>query len=468
MLGPEGVGRIAYIVWLIEIANVFSCFGLPITLTRYLAELHGRGATEQATSFAQWIFIRYLFLAVLGSAVVGMLFIRSSQYTGSASILPVLLLLFLSNGLQAINQADLAGQQRFDLLARINVAATVALILGVSVGGYFFGVIGVLCGYVTGALLPAAYSFTMLRGLSLRQPIDSALRRRVWKFTFNTWLAMVVSAFVWSRVEIFFLERYWNVHEVAMFTVGLTFANMVQQVAALFSGAFMAHFSGLIGDGNHELIQRHYETATRLTAFVLIPLAFGGAAIMPVILPLLFGLKFTPAVPNAMILTTTAALAFSTIGSSLIYAKERSGFIALGGLAGAILSIAAGLLIISRYGAWGAVWSRLLIQCTMIALGTFYTITRLNFSFPFKSIGNAFIAASLCGLSAWCVIYVVMNPFIALGIAVPLGAVVYILSIKVFRVLGLEEVDHLKSISGRLPVRVRTPICQMIDAITGN
>jgi O-antigen/teichoic acid export membrane protein len=276
---------------------------------------------------------------------------------------------------------------------------------------------------------------------------------------------MLVSAFIWSRMEIFFLERYWGVHEVAMFTVGLTFAVMVQQAASLFSGAFMAHFSGLVGSDNHTLIQYHYETATKLAALVVIPLAFGGAAIMPALLPLLFGVEFQPAVPNAMVLTASAALAFSTIGSSLVYAKERSGFIAIGGFAGAILSVTAGFLIVSRFGAWGAVWSRLFVQGSMIALGTWFIITRLHFSYPFKRLGGTVIAAVFCGLSAWWAINVIPNPYVSLFIAVPLGVIVYMLGIKCFRVLGLEELRHLERIVVRLPIRLYRPLHSIINAM---
>ena len=149
----------------------------------------------------------------------------------------------------------------------------------------------------------------------------------------------------------------------------------------------------------------------------MIPLAFGGAAIIPVLLPLLFGAEFAPAVPNAMVLTVTAALAFSTIGSSLVYAKERSGFIALGGFVGAVLSVAAGFLIVSRFGVWGAVWSRLFVQAFMIALGTWFIVTRLHFSYPFRSLGSTVVAAGLCSLAAWWAIHVISVPYIALGVA---------------------------------------------------
>ena len=94
MLGPDGVSRIAYMVWPIEVANVFSNFGLPTSLTRYLAQLHGQKKTQLAASFAQWVFVRYLVLALLGSVAVGVAFFRWSQYAGAESVLPVLTVLF--------------------------------------------------------------------------------------------------------------------------------------------------------------------------------------------------------------------------------------------------------------------------------------------------------------------------------------------------------------------------------------
>ena len=468
MLGPEGVGRIAYIVWLIEIANLLACFGLPNSLTRYLAELHGRNRTSEAAHFARWVFVRYLLLTLIGSIAVGVLFFHSSQYAGTKSALPVLMVLFFARGLETINRANLAGQQRFDLLARINVVTTFALVASVAIGASWYGILGALYGYVAGALVPAVYSFTILNGFSLRQKVARGLLRRVLKFTFYSWLAMLVSAFVWSRMEIFFLERYWGAREVAMFTVALTFALMVRQVAQLLSGAFMAHFSQLVGDGNIELVQRQYESATRLMALLVVPMAFGGAAIMPVLIPLLFGAEFTQVVPNAMVLTATSALAFSPIGSALVYAKERSGFIALSGFAGAVLTVAAGFLIISRFGAWGAVWCRLIVQCSMIGLGTWYIVNRLHFSYPFKSIGCTFLAGGLCGLAAWFIIHTIPVDFFAFGIAVPLGAIVYAVGIKFFRVLGPEEVRQLRRIVNRVPIAVHKPFVFTIDAIVGN
>ena len=465
MLGPEGVGRIAYMIWLIEITNLLCCLGLPNSLTRYLAELHGQHESARAAQFAHWVFLRFLLLSLIGAAVLGVLFFHSSQYAEIATALPLLMVLFVARALEAINRADLAGRQRFDLLGRINLAAAVALIVGVGVGAFFRGVPGALGGYLAGAMIPAAYSLTLLRPGRTEQPLPVELRRRVWKFSVHTWLALVVSAFVWSRMEIFFLDRYWNAHEVAMFTVALSFALMVRQVAQLFSGAFMAHFAHLSGDGNHDVIQRQYATATRLMAFLVVPMAFGGAAIMPALIPLLFGPEFAPAVPNAMVLTAGSALAFSTIGSALVYAKERSGFIALGGFLGALLAVAAGVLVVSRFGASGAAWSKLFVQCSMIALGTWFIVRRLGFAFPFGSVGRTLLAGGVCGLATWRLVAWMPESWLTLGVAVAFGAMVYVIAVRFLRVLGPNETHQLKRLGNRLPGRIHRPFALTIHAL---
>ncbi|MEN6449996.1 MAG: polysaccharide biosynthesis C-terminal domain-containing protein, partial [Thermoguttaceae bacterium] len=325
-----------------------------------------------------------------------------------------------------------------------------------------FGMIGALLGNLAGAVVPAACSGLMLRGFGRRVAIEPGLRWRACRFAFNTWLAMLVSMIVWSRSEVFFLERYWGVHEVALFTVALTMAVAVQQVAQLFSGVFLPHFSGLAGAGRQALMQRHYAMATKFMALMVFPLSLGGAAVCPALVPILFGPTFAVTIPNAMVLTVTAALSFSLIGSALIYAKERSGFIAIGGGAGALLSIAASLLVIPQHGVWGAVWCRLLIQSSMIGITLWFITRRLHVAFPFRALGRMLLAAGLCAVAAWCVIRVVPQPLVALGMAVPLGAAIYALGVRMFHALDADEAFQLSRLADRLPVDCRRWILALV------
>ena len=414
--------------------------------------------------------MRYLMMTVLGSVVLGVLFFHSSQYSGTQYLFTLLIILFFTRGLETINRADLAGRQRFDLLARINVYATVTMVAGVAVGASLYGIAGALVGYIAGSAVPAVYSFSILKGFSLRQKVQKDFLRRVWKFSFYGWLAMLVSAFVWSRMEIFFLERYWDAREVAMFTVALTFAFMIRQVAQLFSGAFVAHFSFLTGQENDELVQRQYSSATRLMAFLIIPLSFGGAAIMPALLPLLFGEEFANAIPNTVVLTATSALSFSLIGSALVYAKERSRFVALGGLVGAGLSVAAGFLIVSRFGSWEP--SVQALGCRAVfddRAGNLVYRSSPPFRISIQEHRAKLTRRSL--LRSGCLVgcsYSIPGYFVSLGIAVPLGAVVYAVCVRCFGILGPDEVGQLKRFAKCAPIAVHKPFLFTLDAMVRN
>lgn len=465
LLGPDGVGRIAYMIWVIEIANVFTNLGLPGSMSRYVAELHGAGKQKEASTLAQWIYLSYLALAIVGTVAAGVFFFKSSQYEWSSAILPLFVAVFLVRGLALINSKYLAGIQRFDILARINVIANACLLTCVAAGAYFFGISGVLVGYILGALFPAIYSFSILRGFSLKNKIDALLCRRVRKYSFHIWLALIATALVWSRLEVFFLERYWNAHEVAMFAVGLTFVMMIRQAAHLCTGAFLPHFSGLVGSGNREIIQRHYTMGTQLMAFIVFPLSFGGASIMPVLVPLLYGKDFISAVPNAMVLMPTSALAISLVGSSIVLAMERTGFIVLSGFAGAIFSIIAGFLIIPRFGAWGAVWSKFFVQYCMFTLGLWYIIRCLHFTFPFKIVLRTILAALLCSVVSLALI-VYINASVSLAIAILAGASSYVLAIKYLRVLSSENTQQLMRLFSKLPRPMSAPIFSLVSWMT--
>ena len=462
LLGPDGTGRIAYLVWIVETANLIANLGLQTSLTRYLAELSGQGKHESLQGFAVWIYTRYLLLAVMGAAAVGVIAQNLASPSQPRGIWLLLCLLFLSRGMASIYLAYLSGRQQFRLVARINVVSSVCLVTGVALGILSFGLRGALMGYLIGSVLPAACSLIMLRGVRLVSRPDRALRRRVWKYALNTWLAAVVSACVWSRMEIAFIQHYWTDHEVAMFSVGIGLAMVVSQAATLFCGAFMAHFSELCGMRDRDAIQRNYATATRLMALVVFPMSFGGAAITPVLLPLVYGAEFAPAVPNAMVLLAASAMSFTLVGSALVYAMERSRFIALGGFFGAVLSLATCVLVIPRFGAWGAVWSRSAVQCSMIALGTWYITRRMHFSFPFRALARTLLSAVLCGGAAWCLIRGWDSPA-ALVLGVPVSAAVYVLAVRSFRVMNSDDARSLRNVLGRIPFPVRVPMLSVLN-----
>ncbi len=466
-LGTEGVGRIAYFVWIVEMANVLTNLGLRTSMTRFLAELGGQEGGKRARDFAGWIYRRYLLLSLVGVCAVGIVTRAFASSDDSTAIWMLLALLFLARGLQLVYLAYLTGIQRFDILARINVFAGVSLVSGMGIGVYFFGLPGALGGYIVGSLLPALCSFSLLRGSRTASLLDARLRRRVWKYAIYTWLATIVSAFVWSRMEIFFIKLYWTDHDVAMFSVGLTFAALISQAAMMLSGAFLPHFAELSGNGaDMSRISSTYASGTRLLALVLFPMAFGGAAIMPIALPMLYGSEFAPAVPNAMVLIAASGLLFSKTASSLAFGLERSLFIAVGGFAGAAVALVGSVLIIPTWGAWGAVWLRTAVQFGMVLLGMWYVSYRIGVSVPLGALMRTLCAAVLCGIAAWALASRWDDP-IVLTVAIPVGAVVYLCAVRKFKVISPRDTPHLERVLTSLPASISKRACFVLKWAEG-
>jgi len=460
LLGVVGTGQVAYLVWLSEIGGLVASLGLGQALTRYLAELEGRDRADRSRALTAWIARRYLLLAVAGTALIALFGRSLVRESFDRIVWSALGLLLLIRGLDALYRAHLAGAQRFAFLARLNLATSALKIAGVGIGAWQWGVAGALGGYVAGSALPALLSLELLRAAGA--PPAPPLRRRVTRYALHTWLAALLSAFVWTRLEIFFLERYRDASEVAMFTIGLTMASLATTGPLLLSGAMIPHFAERVGANDQAAVRAGYAAATRVLALLVFPACFGMAAIVPVLLPALYGSAFSGAVPNAIVLVAVSALAFSHVGSSLIYGMERSGFMALAGTAIAVLAVVVFSLVIPVSGSWGAVWARAALQLLSVVWGHVYIVRRLGCPVPLRALGRTLLAALACAAAAYAPIALWPRPW-TLALAIPLGAMVYLIGLRVLGALVAEDTQRLRVHAQRLPGRLCAPTIGLLD-----
>jgi O-antigen/teichoic acid export membrane protein len=456
ILGPNGMGKVAYLLWIVEFVNTLANFGLQNSLSRFLAETIGAQKDHLASTLAHWIYIRYIALALMGTLSLLLYHKISNLASYSQSLWFLVCLIFFIQGLASIYQSYLIGRQRFDISAKINVISSLLMVFIVAIGTKILGIWGTLIGYLAGYILPASLSISLFKKNPIEKTIDKSLKNRIWKYAFNTWIAAIVSAFVWSRMEIFFIEHYWNSHEVAMFTIGLTLASIFSQGPLLLGSALLPYFAECTGANNFLKIKWVYASATRITASILFPICFIGAAITPVLLPFLYGSSFIPAVPISMILIALASLGFANVGSTLIYGVERSGFIAASGLIGAMMAVITNLIMVPYWGVMGAVLSRGFVQCSMIALGTWFIASRLKCPVPFRELGKMLIASILSSMTAYLLILFHKRIFM-LFISIPAGLLVYLIAIRYLKVIYDEDLRPFYHILNRFPKIFRNP-----------
>jgi O-antigen/teichoic acid export membrane protein len=453
VLGPEQVGRLAYLLWISEFLATVSGLGLPAATTYFVADLRGQKRLAEGLLVRRWTYLPYLALALLGTVAAAV--IASGTGSGgrqTTAISACFALYFLLQVQGIFHLAYMAGHQDFGGIARINLVASVMLVLGVLVLTPIWGLLGTLAGFLIGALPAAIPGLAHLRAERAPGAIDFSLRSRLYRYAVYTWFATVVSTFSWSRSEIFFIERYWGSASVAMFTAGLTLSGLATQAPILLSGALLAHFAELRGTNDFDAIRKLYAVGIRLLALLTLPLCFGLASITPALLPLLYGKAFESAVPNAVVLIAFSAVFYTLaiLSAALLSGLGRPGVRAAFETVGAIASIGAGILIVPHWGAWGAAWSRSVIQGSMVALSMVYISHSLNCKIPLKDLNKTLLAASLSGgCSAW-ITWSLPN-WGGVLTAIPVAGIVYVLLVGLFRILHFDDLPPLSRAVAKLP-----------------
>lgn len=456
-LGVQEMGALVYLLWLSELAMLLTSLGLQNSLTRFLAELGGRGELSLATALERYLSRFFLVLLLLSLPLAIFVAPRLLHNTLKPEIWVLWCLLFLTQGFSTLYLAQLVGRQYFAQLAKLNLLSGFLLLIGVFWGCHSLSLAGGLLGYLLSYLPAATLGVRRFLQHKTAPALDEALRHRLWRYALQTWIAAIVSAIIWSRSEIFFIEHYWSTKQVAFFTVGLSLASFVGQLPLLLVGAFMPHFAELAGRGERERICKLYSRGTCFFALFLIPLAFILAALTPRLLPLLYGEQFHEAALPATVLVALSALGFAHVASALLYGLERSLFIAWGGLAGALLSVVSCLLLVPRYGVGGAVLARAIVQCLMVICTVLYLTFALGFSFPRLSFAKILFASLVAAIVAHALL-AGGGGLIMLIISAASGAVAFVLCARLLRVLSQEDIKVMREGLASLPRVVVMPL----------
>ncbi|RAI41379.1 lipopolysaccharide biosynthesis protein [Rhodoplanes roseus] len=465
MLGVEAAGIVAFATWVVTVSIVVADLGTPGTLSRYLPELLARGDQAEAAGVTRHLFrwpgiiVSLLFLGFGAYAIV----IAASGGTAESgsSHIRTDSLFWILVGLACVFQTAanyvngyLRGSQGFGRMARLAVLSAVLQVVATALGGWLFGANGALAGAIAVGFLPSL----LLPGiLSRRGSLSPELRRRVDRFTFETWLGYVGTAFAWSRMEIFFLERSWGTESVALFSVSLTLANLATQGPLLLTGGLLPYLSEQSGVNAGEKIRDAYAIGTRLIAFLVLPACFGAAAIAPVLVPAIYGGAFAGAVPSAVLLVAGAGFsAASSVGVTYLLAMERTRFVFLTGGVSAILVLLVGFTVVPTFGLLGAAVARVSIQTAVVLARVWYIHRSLKTPTPYSSLARILLAATACALAAWSCTRL-LDGVAALAVAIPVGALVYGVAVRIVHALPRSDYERLNKALVVLPSAIRVP-----------
>ena len=282
-------------------------------------------------------------------------------------------------------------------------------------------------------------------------PVDVArMRRYAWRSS----LLLLIDMIVWDRSEFLVLTRFSSLRQVAFYSLSF---NIVQQsliLPRMFAQGFSANL--LVERGRDPAsVVRLTRDGMRYVFLVAAPLTLGLAAIDRAIMPLLYGPKYTEAIPVIAIVAGLAVLkgALQPV-QDLLRMTEQQPFLIGFSVAMGVVNIALDLWLIPSGGAIGAAWANGIAQGLAMTGLTVFASRRLGLVVPLGDMGRILLAC----LPMVVVVRALaesLHHWPAVLVGVPLGAAIYMTGLKFVRVLRPVDQNRLASLDRSFPSALR-------------
>jgi O-antigen/teichoic acid export membrane protein len=458
LLGPGGSGMVAWAIWIATTASALADMGLPQTLLRSggIETMQGddwRGLVGSA--------LRAFVRSVTGVAAVLLIYaLYASHRDGTTSWLWIgTAALFISYTFGAFSTAVARGRHRFGQTAVSTLAGGLLQVPLVFIGAWLWGPAGALLGHVA-RYLPQAVRIPGYLGGERRSLTPDMRRYGRWM-----WLSDLIEIFILSRIEFLFLGIFFASTQIGLFAAGLTLAGLVEQMALQISPALIVGFGPASAQSDGAALERDYRRVVRLVALAALPVSLGGAAIMPDLMPLLFGPAFQPAVTASMLVMAAVWLpALGVIPWGLIGAAGRSGMLLRIQITSGVITILSLLAIVPWAGIEGAAVSRGVVNLVSFALLSRAVTRYVGPRLPMIALAKTSAAALMCAGAA-SVPIVLLDGVGAVALGILAGALVYLGALRLFRVVDIADAALARGLAHKLPEYARPAFNRLIRAL---
>ncbi|WP_106753417.1 oligosaccharide flippase family protein [Pannonibacter carbonis] len=438
VLGPEGLGATAFAIWLTTALAAIVDRGWPQTALRFGAM--SDPAERRATIVGirrQWA-LGLLFSVVVfaGAAVVSMLFATPNALS-EPLILLAICVVYSTAGFAASSRRAYGD---FLSPARSSIIGSLLYVPGSILGASLAGASGA----VAALLLRSIPMLPLLRipphsdGEEQERQLNPS--REAKSYALQIWISDLLDILVLSRVEYLFLSLIATSADLGLFAVAIAFAGLVEQLSLQISAPLVVSFASRVsGQLPNEHYNDHahaqqliYERAVLGLSVVCLPICFGGAAIMSLLLPLVYSAAYVDLVPMASILLVSSALsALSVLPWSALSASGHANVITRSVLVLAVTTIVVLPVAIFIWGLWGAVIAKSLLQIAGFFLFQIQLERLGGARLPIAHLARVLISATVSALSAMAILHVFQaSVVLVLAVAICVAATVYVIFLR--------------------------------------
>lgn len=468
--GPELLGDYTYVMYLVQLTSTIGRFGLPVATRKYLAEFHDQPGIAHGILKALFR-TQFLFgvLCVLGGAMTVILKTDQSKWpfalAGILSILPSMIT-------AVVTGANLSAE-RFAPNVKASVVGTV-----LNLGGIFLTVVlgGGLWG-LSASLFLSRVADLMVRYVSYRSafkevlstppiPVSPEIKQRLKKFCFHQTALQAMTLVFWDRSELFFLKALSPITQLAFYNISFS---IIAQTTLLYrpfaSAAGVSLMRRNVDDP--EGAAKMTTTMMRYTTLIAFPVNLGLAAVSLPLMTFMYGKQYAAAIPVLAICGVLgSARALILPAEQLLVSSERQDVLIRAMLLTSLVNLPLNFFLIPQMGAIGAAISNG-ISLNLGMVLTWYLLLKYfpTVEIPWKFLFRCGFSATGMGLIA-AVPGFFLPSFQALMVAVPLGAIVFFLLLRITNCLGNEDRQRLESFVKKVPGPARNIARQIVHFLT--
>jgi O-antigen/teichoic acid export membrane protein len=275
---------------------------------------------------------------------------------------------------------------------------------------------------------------------------------------------MILQIVIWDRSDIIFLKLLQpDIRQLAFFSVCFSVADRLLRMPQTFANALSATQMAEYGRDKDRLFRMTSKASTYVLLGAL-PVLIGLACIGGPFVRVMYGSQYLPAIPVFIVVALLSIpRAILTPAQTLLYSAEDLGFVLKWGCVAAAINVFLDLALIPSHGALGAAWANGIAQ-------TFAAVTiwgRVLARYPVRIDMRVLQRLSAATLAmAIVVLGIVVTPFdplVKLSVAIPAGAIVFLVTSRLFAVLQTDDRRRLLQLSALLPAPVGSSFKRLVD-----
>lgn len=459
-LEPKEFGVYSLIVWIMSFSLFGVNLGFPNSMQKYTSEYLGRKDKNALHAINHYILKKEIFLGIvitliliLGTPFLSKVFHISGRYfmVAALGILPLALVNVFS--------MSLAGQQRFNYLALVGfIFAPLSLLLSLFVLKTGWGIIGLLGVKNLIALSTVIFLYGILKTklqFGFNSEINLNLKNKLFSYTRDLTLLILLNMVVWERSEVFFLGVWASPESVGFYSLAFLFSSsLFILLPGSFSASLLPVISEKYGSSSAESIRKIYHTATRYLLYLTFFLATLGILFVPSLIALFFGKNYLPSVNIFRLILITSCIGTVTgVATTTLMATENQSKMVKLSVFTAILNLLLDISLIPSWGVYGAVLANGVSQLTS-ALGTFIILMKtLRFNFPFANLAKSLLSSLVTGvvllfLSRFLgsIPYLIIGSFLAM--------VVFFFSLIFLKAFQEEDIGVFKKLAEKFTLKL--------------